>query len=326
MRVAVLGSGAWGTALALELNEGGHKVTVWGHDPIRVREINQTRSNARYLPKITLPDSIEFTSEFQKAVDSTEFVVMATPSKALRETAAQLDGFTGTIVSVAKGIEHGSGLTMSQILQQQLPNARVAVLSGPTFAPEIARRMPSAAVVASTSDEAALQTQDVFHSPYFRIYTNPDVIGVELGGALKNVIAIAAGVSDGFGFGDNSKAALVTRALAEIRRVGLACGAKAETFSGLSGLGDLTVTCFSRQSRNRAFGERIGKGEKIEDILASLSSVAEGYPTARSAAQLADKLQVEAPIIREVHALLYGGKPARDALRDLVTRDSKSED
>jgi glycerol-3-phosphate dehydrogenase (NAD(P)+) len=312
--------------LALELNEGGHKVTVWGHDPIRVREINQTRSNARYLPKINLPDSIEFTSDFQKAVDSIEFVVMATPSKALRETAALLNGFAGTIVSVAKGIEHGSGLTMSQILQQQLPKARVAVLSGPTFAPEIARRMPSAAVVASANDEAALQTQEVFHSTYFRIYTNPDVIGVELGGALKNVIAIAAGVSDGFGFGDNSKAALVTRALAEIRRVGLACGAKAETFSGLSGLGDLTVTCFSRQSRNRAFGERIGKGEKIDDVLSSLSSVAEGYPTARSAAQLANRLQVEAPIIREVHALLYEGKPARDALRDLVTRDSKSED
>jgi glycerol-3-phosphate dehydrogenase (NAD(P)+) len=171
-----------------------------------------------------------------------------------------------------------------------------------------------------------METQDVFHRPYFRIYTNHDVLGVELGGALKNVIAIAAGVCDGLGFGDNSKAALVTRALAEIRRVGVACGAKAETFAGLSGLGDLTVTCFSRQSRNRALGERLGKGEKIADVLPTLSSVAEGYPTARSAAQLAAKLGVEAPIIREVHAMLYEGKGPKEALRDLVTRDSKFED
>lgn len=326
MRVAILGSGAWGTALALELNDVGHAVTVWGHDPIHVREINQTRTNPRYLPKIELPPAIEFTSDFQKTVMSTEFIVMATPSKALRQTAAKLDGFAGTIVSVAKGVEHDTGLTMGQILQQQLPKARVAVLSGPTFAPEVARRMPSAAVVASDNDDALAQTQEAFHSAYFRVYTNRDVIGVELGGALKNVIAIAAGVSDGFGFGDNSKAALVTRALAEIRRVGLACGAKAETFSGLSGLGDLTVTCFSPQSRNRALGERIGKGEKIADILPTLSSVAEGYPTARSTAQLAAKLKVEAPIIRQVHALLYEGKSPREALRDLVTRDSKSED
>jgi glycerol-3-phosphate dehydrogenase (NAD(P)+) len=186
--------------------------------------------------------------------------------------------------------------------------------------------MPSAAVAASASDEAALQTQEAFHSPYFRVYTNNDVIGVELGGALKNVIAIAAGVSDGFGFGDNSKAALVTRALAEIRRIGLASGANAETFAGLSGLGDLTVTCFSRQSRNRALGERIGKGEKIADILPTLSSVVEGYPTARSAVQLAARLKVDAPIIREVHSLLYENKSPREALRDLVMRDSKSED
>jgi len=278
------------------------------------------------LPKVDLPDMIEFTPDFQKAVESTEFIVMATPSKALRETAAKLKGFSGTIVSVAKGVEHDTGLTMSQILQHQIPNARVAVLSGPTFAPEIARRMPSAAVAASENDQAAMQTQELFHSPYFRIYTNRDVVGVELGGALKNVIAIAAGVSDGFGFGDNSKAALVTRAIAEISRVGVACGAKAETFSGLSGLGDLTVTCFSRQSRNRALGERIGKGEKIADILPTLSSVAEGYPTAKSAAQLADRLGVEAPIIREVHALLFEGKSPRDAMRSLVMRDSKSED
>jgi glycerol-3-phosphate dehydrogenase (NAD(P)+) len=251
---------------------------------------------------------------------------MATPSKAVRQTAARIGEFAGIVVSVAKGIEHETGLTMGQILEQQLPKARVAVLSGPTFAPEVARRMPSAAVLASVDERAALEAQEVFHRPYFRIYTNRDVLGVELGGALKNVIAIAAGVCDGLGFGDNSKAALVTRALSEIRRVGVACGATPETFAGLSGLGDLTVTCFSRQSRNRALGERIGKGEKIAEILPTLSSVVEGYPTALSATQLANRLGVEAPIIREVHAMLYENKRPKDALRDLVTRDSKSED
>jgi glycerol-3-phosphate dehydrogenase (NAD(P)+) len=326
MKVAVLGSGAWGTALAMELNAGGHEVVVWGHNPAHVREINETRTNARYLPGVDLPGSIEFTSELENAVAGVQFIVMATPSKALRDTARKLKGFSGTIVSVAKGIEHNTGLTMGQILQQQLPSARVAVLSGPTFAPEVARRMPSAAVAASASEEAALQTQELFHRPSFRVYTNRDVMGVELGGALKNVIAIAAGMCDGLGFGDNSKAALVTRALAEMSRVGVACGASARTFAGLSGLGDLTVTCFSKLSRNRALGERIGKGEKIADILPTLSSVAEGYPTAKSAAQLADKVQVDAPIIRQVHAILHENKSPAEALRELVTRDSKSED
>ena len=326
MKATVLGSGAWGTALALQLHKANHDVIVWGHNAEHICEINDTRRNARYLPGIELPATLQFTPDLRQALDGSRFIVMATPSKALRETAAKLTGFSGAIVSVAKGIEHNTGLTMGQLLQQQLPSARVAVLSGPTFAPEVARGMPSAAVAASVSDDAALETQDAFHRPAFRVYTNRDMIGVELGGALKNVIAIAAGMCDGLGFGDNSKAALVTRALAEMRRVGVACGAKPETFAGLSGLGDLTVTCFSRHSRNRALGERIGKGEKIADILPTLSAVAEGYPTARSAAQLADKLQVDAPIIQQVHAILYEHKSPAEALRDLVTRDSKSED
>ena len=270
MRVTVLGSGAWGTALACELNEGGHEVHVWGHNASHVQEIVQRRENARYLPGVKLSSAIEFTEDFDNALGDSKFIVMATPSKALRETAGRLKGFSGIVVSVAKGIEHDTGLTMGQALEKALPSARIAVLSGPTFAPEVARKMPSAAVVASSNEEAAMITQEAFHRTYFRVYTNRDVIGVELGGALKNVMAIAAGVCDGLGFGDNSKAALVTRALAEIRRVGVACGAKAETFAGLSGLGDLTVTCFSRQSRNRALGERLGKGEKIADVLTTL--------------------------------------------------------
>lgn len=326
MKVTVLGAGAWGTALALELRDGGHDVTLWGHDPTRLREIHQLRMNARYLPGIAVPESVILESDLDRALKDSEFAVMAVPTKALRTTAARIKGFSGTVVSVAKGIEHQTGLTMSQILRQEIPSAKAAVLSGPTFAPEVARRMPSAAVAASDNEAAALATQDLFHRPYFRIYTNRDVLGVELGAALKNVIAIAAGVCDGLGFGDNSKAALVTRAISEIRRLGVACGAKPETFAGLSGLGDLTVTCFSRQSRNRAFGERIGKGEKVGEILSTLSSVVEGYPTAKSAEQLARNLGVDAPIIAEVYAMLYEQKAPVDALRDLVSRDSKSED
>jgi glycerol-3-phosphate dehydrogenase (NAD(P)+) len=326
MNVAVLGAGAWGTALALELNDGGHSVTLWGHDPKALREIHQTRQNTRYLSAFEIPENIRLEPDLAAAIDAAEFAIMAIPSKALREVAAKIPNFKGAVVSVAKGIEHDTGLTMAQILHQQIPSARVAVLSGPTFAPEVARRMPSAAVAASDDPQTALQTQELFHRPYFRIYTNRDVRGVELGGALKNVIAIAAGVCDGLGFGDNSKAALVTRAIAEIRRLGVAAGARPETFAGLSGLGDLTVTCFSRQSRNRALGERLGRGEKIADILPTLASVAEGYPTARSAHQLAAKLQIDAPIISEVHAMLYQNKTPIDALRDLTSRDSTSED
>jgi glycerol-3-phosphate dehydrogenase (NAD(P)+) len=326
MKVTVLGAGAWGTALALELADGGHEVTLWGHDPKALREIHQSKSNNRYLRGFEIPDAVQIEPDLDRAVSDSGFLVLAVPSKAIRETGAKIKNYEGAIVSVAKGIEHDTGLTMSQILRQQIPKSRVAVLSGPTFAPEVARRMPSAAVAASDDSETALQTQELFHRPYFRVYTNRDTLGVELGGALKNVIAIAAGVCDGLGFGDNSKAALVTRAISEISRVGTACGARPETFSGLSGLGDLTVTCFSRQSRNRALGERIGKGEQIEAILPTLASVAEGYPTARSACQLAEKLNIDAPILREVHAMLYQNKSPIAALRDLTTRDSKSED
>ena len=215
---------------------------------------------------------------------------------------------------------------MCGILRQNAPEARVAALSGPTLALEVARGIPTAIVAASTDIQTAPKVQDLFHRPAFRVYTSTDLLGVELGGALKNVIAIAAGVSDGLGFGDNSKAALVTRAIVEIRRLGVACGAEGETFSGLSGLGDLTVTCFSRLSRNRGFGERLGRGEKIADILANMVNVVEGYPTARSAWQLAHKLNVSTPIIDEVYAMLYEGKNVALALRDLTGRESKAED
>jgi glycerol-3-phosphate dehydrogenase (NAD(P)+) len=230
------------------------------------------------------------------------------------------------VVSVTKGIEYETGLTMCGILRQNAPGARIAALSGPSLALEVARGVPTAIVAASLDLSVAQTVQQLFHRPTFRVYTTGDVLGVELGGALKNVIAIAAGVCDGLAFGDNSKAALITRAIVEIRRLGVACGAQAETFSGLSGLGDLTVTCFSRLSRNRGLGERLGKGEKLADIVLSMVAVAEGYPTARAAYQLAHRLHVPVPITDEVYAMLYEGKNVAQALQDLIGRDSKAED
>jgi glycerol-3-phosphate dehydrogenase (NAD(P)+) len=248
------------------------------------------------------------------------------PSRGFREVTKSLKDFRGIIVSVTKGIEHDTGLTMCGILAENAPQAKCAALSGPTFAIEVARGIPTAIVAASRDLIAASEVQKVFNGPTFRVYTSTDVLGVELGGALKNVIAIAAGICDGLGFGDNSKAALVTRAISEMRRLGVACGAQIDTFTGLSGLGDLMVTCFSRHSRNRAFGERVGRGEKPADVAASMVAVAEGYPTARSAHQLARKHDVITPVIDEVHAMLYEGKNIREAVRDLMSRDVKAED
>jgi glycerol-3-phosphate dehydrogenase (NAD(P)+) len=253
-------------------------------------------------------------------------IVVAVPSKAFREVTKVLADFSGIGVSVTKGIEYQTGLTMCGVLAQSAPRSQIAALSGPTLALEVARGIPTAIVAASEDPTTAAVVQKLFHRATFRVYTSSDLLGVELGGALKNVVAIAAGACDGLGFGDNSKAALVTRALVEVRRLGVACGAQAETFSGLSGLGDLMVTCFSKLSRNRNFGERLGRGEKVEAILASTISVAEGYPTARSAYELARKLKIETPIIDEVHAALYKGKNPAKALHDLTARELKAED
>jgi len=325
MKVTVLGSGAWGTALGIILSKNGHDVTLWGHRPDFLRTLEQKRINDQYLPGIELPEGWVFESDIDKAIHSAELVVLAIPSKGFREIANSLRTFTGVIVSVTKGIEYESGLTMSGILEECAPYARIASLSGPTLAMEVARGFPSAIVAAIRNAPTAENVQILFHRPSFRVYTSTDILGVELGGALKNVIAIGAGVGEGLGFGDNSKAALVTRAISEISRLGVACGAQAETFAGLSGLGDLTVTCFSRLSRNRSFGERLGRGESLEEILKNSTSVAEGYPTARSARQLARKLDVDTPIIDEVYAMLYEKKDLADTLRDLTSRSSKPE-
>jgi len=326
MKVTVLGAGAWGTALAKLLHESQHSVTLWGHDPRHVEQIRRTGRNEPYLPEVALPRDWRLETDPTKAAHESEFVVVAVPSKSFREVTRCLANYTGIVVSVTKGIEYDTGLTMCGVLRQNAPRARIAALSGPTLAPEVARGIPTAIVAASADIQTGPWVQELFHRPAFRVYTSTDLLGVELGGALKNVIAIAAGVSDGLGFGDNSKAALITRAIVEIRRLGVACGAEAETFSGLSGLGDLTVTCFSRLSRNRGFGERLGRGEKLDDVLASMVNVAEGYPTARSAWQLSRRLGVNTPIVDEVYAMLYEGKNVALALRDLTGRESKAED
>jgi len=325
MRVAILGAGAWGTALGVIISANGHEVFLWGHRAEPLHKMQRTLRNEPYLPGIDLKGNWNFTSEIRDALEKPELVLMAVPSKGFREVAMKLEQVEKPIVSVTKGIEYESGMTMTQVLESCAPKASVGALSGPTFAIEVAQHFPVAIVAASRDEAIARQVQAILHRPTFRVYTTTDLIGVELGGSLKNVIALAAGLGDALGFGDSSKAALVTRALAEIRRLGVACGAQPETFAGLSGLGDLTLTCFSPLSRNRRFGERLARGESVERILAT-SHIVEGYPTARAAYKLARKMNVQTPIIDEVYALLYEGKNLRDSLRDLTTRESKAED
>ena len=326
MKTTVIGAGAWGTALARLVHVADGEVCLWGRDADALTKLASTGRNERYLSGVELPAGIPVEPELDAAIDGAGCVVLALPSVAFRGVSERLAKFDGVAASVTKGIEFDTGLTMGGVLGETMPLAKVVALSGPTLAEEVCRDMPTAAVAASDSDEAAATVQQIFHRPTFRVYTSGDPIGVELGGALKNVIAIAAGASAGLGFGDNSKAALVTRAIAEIRRLGVACGARAETFAGLGGLGDLTVTCFSSLSRNYQFGLRIGAGEKPQDILADAASAVEGYPTARSAWNLAQSRNVDTPIIDEVYAMLHEGKDLRQALLDLTTRVSKAED
>jgi len=325
MRITVLGAGAWGAALAKVLHENGNTVSLWDINTALLDELRQGRSE-RLLPGVSLPTDWKVESDFERAVAGREVLVMAIPSQAFRQVAVKLKGHPATFVSVTKGIEFETGDTMSCILREFAPANRVAAISGPSFAREVALSIPTTVVCASKSDGTAKTIQGLFHRPEFRIYRSKDVLGVEYGGALKNVIAIAAGVSDGLGYGDNTKAGLVTRALSEMRRLGVTCGAQPETFSGLSGLGDLMLTCFSKQSRNRDLGERLGRGETMEAIQASQPKLAEGYPTARSAHRLAREKGVETPIIDEVSLLLYEGKKPKEAVRELISRAFKAED
>ena len=325
MRVTIIGAGAWGTALGLIAQQNSHEVTLWGHNATHLASTAAVRVNERYLPGVPLPEGIRFEPDLPTAMTGAEVAVLAVPSKAFRELATQLAGYPGLIVSVTKGIERESGLTMCGVLAQAAPRALLAALSGPSLAHEVARGVPTAVVAAGDQPESARLVQTLFHRPAFRVYTGTDLLGVELGGALKNVIAIAAGVCDGLGLGDNSKAALITRGVAEMSRLGVSCGARAETFAGLGGLGDLTVTCFSRHSRNRSFGERLGRGGRADELLAAATAAIEGFPTARSAHELATRHGVPCPIIAEVHAMLYEAKDPRQAVADLLSRDPTGE-
>ena len=325
MKITVLGAGAWGTALAKVLRENGNAITLWDINTETLGELQRGLSE-KYLPGVKLPTDWKAETDFGKAVGGAECVVMAIPSQSFRQVAAKLKGHPAIVVSVTKGIEFETGETMSRILREHAPANRVAALSGPSFAREVALGVPTTVVCACESNGTAKTMQGLFHRPEFRIYRSTDVLGVEYGGALKNIIAIGAGVSDGLGYGDNTKAGLVTRALSEMRRLGVACGAQSETFSGLSGLGDLMLTCFSKQSRNRDLGERLGRGETMAAIQASHPKLAEGYPTARSAYRLAREKKVPTPIIDEVHAMLYEGKAPKQAVHDLISRAFKAED
>jgi len=326
-RTAVLGAGSWGTALAVLWARCGNSVTLWGHNAERAEQLRMTRENVEYLPGITLPESIHVTSDLADC-NAAELIVFVTPSTALRLVAEQLRPAISkgaVLLSCTKGIEHGSGLRMSEILTQILPDHTVAVLSGPNLAIEVSRDLPTATVLGCGQIECAEELQRYLGSARFRVYSSNETTGIELGGALKNVFAISAGVSDGFGLGDNSKAALVTRALAEMLRLGTAMGGSARTFYGLSGAGDLIATCFSQHSRNRRVGEQLGRGQTLEQITSSVQTVAEGVPTAKSAYECARRLNIETPIIDQAYAVLHEGKHPAQALEELLGRDQKSE-
>lgn len=327
--VCVVGAGGWGTALATLVAEKSDHVRLWAHRSETADEINTTRRNSAYLDGVDIPAPVHATANLEEAASGAELVVLVTPSVAVRETARMLAstklGTNALVVACTKGIEHESGLLMSQLVEQELPGHPVAVLSGPNLAIEIARGVPAACVVGCSKRDLLAPLQDFFSTAMFRAYTSEDVRGIQLGGALKNVFAIAAGVSDGMGLGDNAKAGLVTRALAEMMRLGVSMGGKHETFYGLGGVGDLMVTCFSKHSRNRSFGERLGGGESADAVLASMRMVAEGVPTARSALQCARRLGIEVPIIERVHALIYENESAADGIGALMGRPPRAE-
>ncbi len=327
-RIAILGDGGWGTTLAILLSKKGYPVTLWGAFIDYTKTMIKTRYNPKFLPGIKIPRQIKITSDIKSAVADKEIIVLAIPSQYTRLILKKIVGsfVKKTIfLSVTKGLEISSSKRMSEIIQAELGSVKLAVLSGPTIASEVAKEVPTAAVVASANKQIRKTIQAVFSTKRFRVYTNPDMIGVELAGSLKNVIAIACGVSDGLGFGTNTKAAILTRGVAEISRLGKEMGAKLETFSGISGLGDLVTTCISSQSRNRSVGELIGKGKSLKKIYRNMQMVAEGVPTAKSAYALSLKYNIDMPIIKEVYLLLYKNKSPRRAVNDLMTRRSKEE-
>lgn len=328
MHVSIIGDGGWGTALGLVLHRNGHKVTVWGPFADYLDEVRRTGKNRKFLPGVALPPDLMWTADRARAVAGAEVVVLAMPSRFYKQVLASFAPLiqgSPALVSVSKGLDKETHRRLTEVAEEVLGRSPVAALSGPSHAEEVARGIPTAVAIACRDHGVAAALQQVFNNPTFRIYTTDDVVGVELGGALKNVIAVAAGISDGIGFGDNSKAALITRGLAEITRLGVARGALPETFAGLSGLGDLIVTCASKLSRNRGVGERLGRGEKLDAILGGMEQVAEGIWTCRAALDLARELGVDVPITEQVVAVVHDGVEPRAAVQALMGRDPKPE-
>lgn len=329
MKVTILGDGGWGTALALVNVRHGNDVMLWSAFPEYVKVLEEKRENVKFLPGIPLNREIQLTSDLEAAIRFSNLIVLAIPTQFLRNILYKLKDYPVTdkiFVCVAKGIERKSGYRPSEIVRSILGvEARVVILSGPSHAEEVARGIPTLVVAAAYDKDDAARVQSVFSDTYFRVYTQNDIIGVELGGALKNVVAIAAGVCDGLGFGDNTKSGLVSRGLYEMARLGMRLGANPNTFYGLSGLGDLVTTCFSPHGRNLKVGRELGKGKKIKDILASMEMVAEGVDSAVSVKELSDKLDIELPIMSEVYNLLFQDKDPRKAVEDLLNRDAYEE-
>ncbi len=328
LNIAVLGDGGWGTTLAIHLSRKGFPTRLWGAFAEYISILKTNRENIKFLPGVKIPESVLITSSLDEALDNAQLAVLAVPSQHMRSVVTRLkvhDLKGLLLVSVTKGIENGSLKRMSEVIGETVKPKALSVLSGPTIALEVANGVPTTIVASSTDLAVAKRVQDIFVAEKLRVYTNTDVIGVELGGSLKNVVAIAAGITDGLGFGTNTKAALLTRGMAEISRLGVAMGAKVETFYGLSGLGDLTTTCISPYSRNRWLGEEIGRGKRLGAVLKETEMIVEGVTTAKSAYELAKRHKVEMPIIEEIYRVLYENKNPKVAVHDLMTRTPKSE-
>lgn len=324
---AVIGAGSWGTTLANHLAEKGHDVSLWANEKEVVDDINSKCINSTYLPNIHLSDNIRATCSFEDALKNSRFVLNVVPTQFARPVfnkAAEFIPKDAVVISASKGIEHGTLLTLSSILKD-ITGRQVSALSGPSFAEEVANKLPTAVTIAADNRDTCILLQDIFNTDNFRVYTSQDVIGVELGGALKNVMAIASGISDGLGLGSSARAALITRGLAEMTRLGIVIGADEKTFSGLSGLGDLILTCTGKLSRNYSVGFKLGAGVRLSDILSNMKTVAEGIATSKSAFELAKKYNVEMPIVEQIYMVINEGKKPLDAVKELMTRNPKSE-
>lgn len=327
-KAGVIGSGSWGTALARVLSKNGHEVTLWSRREEESRMLREERENKSKLPGVKLPDDILCTTDLEQTVEEKDILVLATASPSIRSMAKKMAPYVAAgqlIVNVSKGIEESTLMILTDVIAQEIPQCRAAVLSGPSHAEEVGRDIPTTVVAGAKDRETAEYIQNLFMNKVFRVYTSPDMLGIELGGALKNVIALAAGAADGLGCGDNTKAALITRGIAEMSRLGVAMGGHIETFNGLTGIGDLIVTCASMHSRNRRAGILIGQGKTMQEAMDEVKMVVEGVNSAKAAKTLAEKYGIDMPIVQEVNQVLFEGKTAREALADLMLRDKKIE-